>query len=93
MAISISQWWLGVKDSFAIHLMVSPYDAYEISMWNNRDLEPRKQLGIGPTGNAGVAAISVMVETSEGAVGCLAMVEVKAALAARGSPTELPAPN
>ena len=39
---------------------------------------PRKDLGIGPTGNASVVAISVLVETIEGIVGDLEMVGANA---------------
>ena len=91
--ISISQWWLYLEGAFAKHVLVSPYEIYEILMGYIRGAGPRKKLGIGPTGNAGVAAISAMVETIEGTVGGLEMVEANSALAERGVLTELPAPN
>ena len=51
------------------------------------------KLRIGPAGNAGVAAISVMVETIGGIVGVLAMVEANSSLEERGILTEMPSPE
>ena len=63
--ISIIQWRLYLKDAFAMHVLASPFGIYEILMGDTRELDPRKGMGIGATGNAGVASISVMVETIE----------------------------
>ena len=81
--IPISQWRLYLKDAFVKHVLASPYEIYEILMGHNRELNPRKKLRIGATGNAGVVAICVMVETIVGTVGGLARVDVTAALAER----------
>ena len=94
MAISIIQSMLYIKDAFANHVLVGPFEIYEILMRHNREeTNPRANLRIGPTGNACVAAISVMVETIGGIVGCLEMVEATAALSAKGMMTEIPSPD
>ena len=64
--ISITHWWMYLKDSFATHVLVRSFGIYDISMGYTRGLDPRKTLRIGPTGNAGVVAMSVLVETIEG---------------------------
>ena len=92
-AVSVSQWRLYMKDACAKHALVRPCGIYEILMGYTGGLGPRKKMRIGPTGNAGVVSISVMVETIEGTVGCLAMEGANAALAGRGVLTELPVPN
>ena len=60
---------------------------------NRSEMNPRRKLGIGSTGNAGVAAIFAMVETIEGIAGCIAMVEAHASLEERGILTEMPFPG
>ena len=73
--------------------MAIPFEIYEILMGRTRDLNPRKDLRIGATGNEGVASISLTVETIEGEVGRLAMAAAESAIEACGIPTELPDPN
>ena len=72
--ISISQRWIYIKDSFSRHVLVGPYGIYEILTGDNREeMNPRRNLRIREAGNAGVAAISGMVEAIEGIVGCRAI--------------------
>ena len=91
--ISASHWRLHLHDAFVAHVPVSPFEIYEILMGYTRLLDPGKKMGIASTGQAGVAAMSVMAETIEGIVGGLAIVEANPALAGRGVLTELPVPN
>ena len=84
--ISIPQRWLYLQDAFFQHVLVSPYEIWDILMGRNRDEpNPKRQLRIGMAGNVGggSAAINAMVETIEGLVGGRAMVAAIAALSER----------
>ena len=91
--ISIAQRRLYMQDAFAAHAAVSPFGIYEILMAHTRDMNPRKRLGVGGTGNEGVAAIRSMVEMTERTAGRLEMAGANSALEERGVPTELELPN
>ena len=91
--ISIIQRDIYLQAAFARNVPARPFGIYEILMVRNRDMNQRKKLEIGETGNSGVLAISVMVETIEGTVGGLSTAESTAALAERGAMTEMPSPD
>ena len=51
--ISITQWWVGMKEYFSLHVFVSPIEIWEMLMeWNKGIRNPMRKLGIGNTGNA-----------------------------------------
>ena len=94
--ISVILWWMRLEDACLKHVLVRPYEIFEISMGHNREEEwnPRRNLRIGTTGTAcNVAAINVMVETIEGVVGAQSLVEANEALAAIGHLSEMHVPE
>ena len=67
-AISIAPWWLTLEENFIPHLLVIPFEIWEILMGRNREeMHPRRKLGIGMTGNVGGGPpINALGETIEG---------------------------
>ena len=93
--ISVTQWWMGLKDAFLKHFLVISFGIFEILMGHNREEgNPRMQPIVGSEGNTGnVAAINVMVDAIEGIVGCRSMVESNEDLAESGLLTEMQVPD
>ena len=66
--LSIITWWFCLKESFIPHVLVSPFGICVISMGRNaEEMNPRRKLRIGMTGNVGGGAPSInyLVETIE----------------------------
>ena len=53
-AMSITSWWVYLDATFLKHVLVSPFEIWEILMGRNRDEpNPKRGLMIGMAGNVG----------------------------------------
>ena len=84
-SIASSQRFLNLKDAVLRHVLVIPYEIYEISMGGNREeRNPRLKLRIGTTGNTGIyAALNILTQAIEGVVGRSSVDEVDSELIGR----------
>ena len=85
-SIEASQWRLNLKGTVLRHVLLSPYEVYEISMVGNREGgNPRLKLRVGPTGNTGsYAALNIITHPIGGIVGRRSVAEVDSSLSLSG---------
>ena len=91
--ISISHWWVMMKEHFLLHVLVIPIEI--LMAWNHEIRHPRQKLRIGATGNAGPGnpAINALVEVIDGIVGSNIIGEAQKGLVNLGAIAVIPAPT
>ena len=85
-----------MKENFIPHVMVSPFGIWEIlTVRNSEEVNHRRKLRIGMTGNVGWGApsINALTETIEGFIGGRSLKEMKVELGAKGLLAEVPSPT